>query len=68
MTGHSIVGSNSGIKLIGDICHKIYVIRRKAAVMKQHAKRYVAETKNDIIAAFDLKRGLETNGGVKGVE
>ena len=34
--------------------------------MKQHAKRYVAETKNDILAAFDLKRGLETNGGVKG--
>ena len=34
--------------------------------MKQHAKHYVAETKNDILTAFDLKRGLENNGGVKG--
>ena len=33
--------------------------------MKQHAKRYVAETKNDILTAFDLKRGLESNGRVK---
>ena len=34
--------------------------------MKQHPKRYVAETKNDILTAFDLQRGLESNGGVKG--
>ena len=47
------MGSNSGIKVIGYICHKIYVI-----VMKQHPKRYVAETKNDILTAFDRKRGL----------
>ena len=64
MTGHSSVGSNSGIKVISYTCHKIY--HRKTAVMKQHAKRYVAETKNDILTAFDLKRGLESNGGVKG--
>ena len=34
--------------------------------MKQHARRYVAETKTDILTAFDLKRALESNGGVKG--
>ena len=61
------MGSNSGIKLIGYICHKI-LCDCKTTIMKQHAKRYVAETKNDILTAFDLKRGLESNGGVKGCQ
>lgn len=39
---------------------------RKTATMKQHARRYVAETKTDILTASDLKIALESNGGVKG--
>ena len=34
--------------------------------MKQHARRFVAETKTDILTACDLKKVLESNGGVKG--
>ena len=45
---------------MGKICD------RKTATMKQHARPYVAETKTDILTAFDLKRALESNGGVKG--
>ena len=64
------MGSNSGIKVIGydfsgaqhgkDICD------HKTAAMKQHARRYVAETKTDILTAFDMKRALESNSAVKG--
>ena len=34
--------------------------------MKQHARRFVAETKTNILTACDLKKALESNGGVKG--
>ena len=43
-----------------DICD------RKTATMKQHARRFVAQTKTDILIAADLKKALESNGGVKG--
>ena len=64
------MGSNSGIKVIGydfsEAQHGKDMCDRKTATMKQHARRYVAETKTDILTAFDLKRALESNGGVKG--
>ena len=70
LTGLPSVGSNSGIKVIGydfsEAQHGKDICDRKTATMKQHARRYVAETKTDILTAFDLKRALESNGGVKG--
>lgn len=39
---------------------------RKTATMKQHARGLVAVTKTDILTACDLKKALESNGGVKG--
>ena len=69
LTSVPSVGSYSGIKVIGydfseaqhrkDICH------RKTATMKQHARCFVAETKTNILTAFELKEALESNGGVK---
>ena len=70
LTGLPCVGSNSGIKVIGydfsEAQHGKDICDRKTATMKQHARRYVAETKTDILTGFDLKRALESNGGVKG--
>ena len=70
LTGLSSVGRNNGIKVIGydfsEAQHGKDICDRKTATMKQHARRYVAETKTDILTAFDLKRALGSNGGVKG--
>ena len=64
------IGHETGIRVIGydfskaqhgkDICD------RKTATMKQHARHFVTETKTDILTACDLKKALESNGGVKG--
>ena len=70
MTSLPSIGHETGIRVIGydfskaqhgkDICD------RKTATMKQHARGLVAVTKTDILTACDLKKALESNGGVKG--
>ena len=42
-----------------DICN------RKISPMKGHIRRFVSE-KNDVVSAEDMKRALESHGGVKG--
>ena len=64
------MGRNGEIKTVGhdfsEARHGKDICDRKTAIMKQHARRYVAETKTDILAAFVLKRALESKGRVKG--
>ena len=64
------MGSNSGVKVIGydfsEAQHGKDICDRKTATMKRHARRFVTETKTNILTAFDLKEAMESNVGVKG--
>ena len=70
LTSLSSIGHETGIRVIGydfsEAQHGKGICDRKTATMKQHARRFVAETKTDILTACDLKKALESNGGVKG--
>ena len=44
----------------------VYAIVRLQLTIKQHARRFMAKTKTNILTAFDLKKVLERNGGAKG--
>ena len=71
LTSLPSIGHETGIRVIGydfsvaqhgkDICD------RKTATKKQHARRFVAETKTNILTAWDLKKAQESNGGVIGM-
>lgn len=65
MTSLPSIGHETGIRVIGydfsEAQHGKDICDRKTATMKQHARRFVAETKTDILTACDL-----SNGGVKG--
>ena len=67
MTSLPSIGHETGIRVIGydfsEAQHGKDICDRKTATMKQHA---VAVTKTDILTACDLKKALESNGGVKG--
>ena len=66
------IGHETGIRVISndfsEAQHGKDICDRKTATMKQHARRFVAETKTNILTACDLKKALESNGGVKGCQ
>ena len=70
LTSLPSIGLETGIRGIGydfsEAQHGKDICDRKTATMKQHARRFVAETKTDILTACDLKKALESNSGVKG--
>ena len=70
MTSLPSIGHETGIRVIGydfsEAQHGKDICDRKTATMKQHARGLVAVTKTDILTACDLKKALESNGGVKG--
>ncbi|KAL9956431.1 hypothetical protein ACROYT_G037906 [Oculina patagonica] len=70
LTSLPSIGHETGIRVIGydfsEAQHGKDICDRKTATMRQHARRFVAETKTDILTARDLKKALESNGGVKG--
>ncbi|KAL9961697.1 hypothetical protein ACROYT_G030694 [Oculina patagonica] len=70
LTSLPSIGHETGIRVIGydfsEAQHGKDICDRKTATMKQHARRFVAETKTDILTVRDLKKALESNGGVKG--
>ena len=70
LTSLPSIGHETGIRVIGydfsEAQHGKDICDRKTATIKQHARRFVAETKTDILTACDLKKALESNGGVEG--
>lgn len=64
------IGHETGIRVIGydfsEAQHGKDICDRKTATTKQPARGLVAVTKTDILTACDLKKALESNGGVKG--
>ena len=68
LTSLPSIGHETGIRVIGydfefsEAQHGKDICDRKTATMKQHARRFVAETKTDILTACDLKKALESNG------
>ena len=70
MTSLPSIGHETGIRVIGydfsEAQHGKDICDRKIATTKQHARGLVAVTNTDILTACDLKKALESNGGVKG--
>ena len=66
------ISHETGIRVTGydfsEAQHGKDICDRKTATMKQHAMRFVAETNTDILTACNIKKALESNGGVKGCQ